>query len=215
VPASLADIALDAAGILVGLLIHAGLRGYVRWRIPLYLGALLVFLVCFLPPIRYAIARFYLPALPQLVEFDSPFAIERIIASNSALVALSPPPDNWPSASDTVLKVDLGPGIYPGVLFLEPPGNWSDYDSLKIEIFNPGSTTVNLAVRLDDSHTNEAGQQRFTRFTMIEPGAHSISIPLSEEITNSSDYPDAPTLDLEKINDAFPVIELAKHDALR
>jgi len=61
------------------------------------------------------------------------------------------------------------------------PREWGNYDSLRIDIFNPQSETLDFAVRLDDTN-----KKRFNQTCLLEPGMNNISIP-RENISKAID----------------------------
>lgn len=199
--ASLADIILDAYGVLAGLLMFASLRIRRCFRAPLMLAALLIFVWCFLPPMRFAIARYHLPNVPELARFEAPMAKYKLRASNNATVTLQSPPDAWNSSSSLVLKTTLGPGIYPGVRLLEPPTDWTGFDYLQFEAFHPGDAPLMLAVRLDDRHDKEPDQQRYTRHIRIAPGVNVVRIPLPDYVETPHLRNESIKLDLSKVTE--------------
>ena len=75
--------------------------------------------------------------------------------------------------------------IYPGLTLKNFNPDWSDYDVLCFDVYNPEETTVPLAIRIDD-RDNPTYADRFNRKIALDPGEKSIKIPLANLITSGA-----------------------------
>jgi uncharacterized protein len=82
------------------------------------------------------------------------------------------------------LRVILPPGKYPGINFQEIRHDWSEFHSLRADIFNPGEETVNLCIRIDDKESGSEYANRFDTVFELKQGINQISIPTNSIKTN-------------------------------
>jgi len=78
------------------------------------------------------------------------------------------------------LRVDLSPGLYPGVSLNYPPRNWKGYDTLTFDAFLEGADPLALTVRINDLAHNEEYEDRYNRTFTLQSGPNQLSISLSE-----------------------------------
>ncbi len=82
------------------------------------------------------------------------------------------------------LKVILPPGQYPGIDFQEMKHDWSEFHSLRMDIFNPAEEKVNLSIRIDDRESGPEYVSRFDTVFELKQGMNHISIPTKSIRTN-------------------------------
>jgi len=82
------------------------------------------------------------------------------------------------------LKVVLPPGEYPGINFHEIRRDWSEFHSLRMDIFNPAEEKVNLCIRIDDKKSGSEYANRFDTVFELKQGINQISIPTDSIRTN-------------------------------
>lgn len=78
------------------------------------------------------------------------------------------------------LRVDLAPGMFPGVTMSYPPRNWHGFDTMSFNVFLAGKTTLPMTVRINDlAHTEEYDDRYNSTFT-LSPGQNTIAIKLAD-----------------------------------
>ena len=168
---SWSDVRLNAAGIAVGLLLHAAWKGERRRQIAprwiLLSAALAISLICFRLPLQYGIAAHFLPEAPIIADFDTLSAISRVATIDEADVRIVDAPSDWTSNSTRVLRLDSRPGRYPGMRIVEPFSAWYGYEIFRLEVFNPSEVDRPVTVRVHDRHHDNETRDRFNRgFTL-------------------------------------------------
>ena len=93
------------------------------------------------------------------------------------------------------LKVVLPPGEYPGINFREIRHDWSEFHSLRMDIFNPSEEKVDFCIRIDDKKSGSEYANRFDTVFELKHGINQISIPTNSIRTNIHRRP----LDLRQI----------------
>ncbi len=93
------------------------------------------------------------------------------------------------------LKVVLPPGEYPGINFRDIRHDWSEFHSLRMDIFNPAEEKVNLCIRIGDKKSGFEYANRFDTVFELKHGINQISIPTNSIRTNIHRRP----LDLKQI----------------
>jgi VanZ family protein len=190
--ASWEDVVADALGVVLGLAVYAifdrraPLR---RWHRVTAFGVALICIAIFMVPI-VRMTRAYVHRngqFPVLADFRSrlelywtvSFGVTRDIVYG-------------------VLEVEFGTGEFPGVSFHEPVPDWRGYQTLLIEVENPDSTPLELAVRVHDRAHTRAFADRFNRRFQLDAGERrTLRIPL-EDIRNG---PRQRLMDMAHISD--------------
>jgi hypothetical protein len=84
------------------------------------------------------------------------------------------------------LKVELFPSSYPGVSPRIQETDWSDFNELRFDVFNPQSKKLPLTIRIDDSKDYPKWGERYNHTLMLEEGANRIIIPLNRLVKSGS-----------------------------
>ena len=84
-----------------------------------------------------------------------------------------------------LMRVDLKPGIYPGVSIIEPSPDWSAYKALTILIYSKLIQPFDLVLRIHDEHHNDDYSDRYNTKLTVNKGMNYFRIPL-DDIKNSS-----------------------------
>jgi VanZ family protein len=190
--ASWEDVVADALGVVLGLAVYAifdrrtPLR---RWHRVTAFGVAVICIAIFMVPI-VRMTRAYLHRngqFPVLADFHSrlelywavSFGVTRDIVYG-------------------VLEVEFGPGEFPGVSFHEPVPDWRGYQTLLIDVENPDSAPLELAVRVHDRAHTRAFADRFNRRFQLEARERRmLRIPL-EDVRNG---PRQRLMDMAHISD--------------
>ena len=80
-------------------------------------------------------------------------------------------------------KVTLGSGPWPGVAFHDLWPDWSGYSDLVIDLSVDGDSSLQLHIRVHDALHRAYGQtftDRFNRSFSLEPGDHTLTIPMTD-----------------------------------
>jgi hypothetical protein len=105
---------------------------------------------------------------PRLTDFDSFLELDRWRGEVDIVRLLSSRGD------EKVLRVQLDTTRYSGTSLALLRSDWSAYQQLKFELFNPDRTPLMLTIRIHDNKHYGAGnseyRDRFNRPLALEPG---------------------------------------------
>jgi predicted MPP superfamily phosphohydrolase len=93
------------------------------------------------------------------------------------------------------LKVILPPGRYPGISFQGIKEDWSKYEYLRLDVFNPSKENVVFHIRIDDNNSGWEYANRFDVDIDLRSEMNRVSIPVHSMKTNINPRP----LDLRNI----------------
>jgi hypothetical protein len=135
-------------------------------------------------PFVKAVADEYLARtqFPLLSDFETPFEISRW--SGNATLSIDTAVHYSGKSS---LKIALNTSKYSGTSLKYFPGNWIDYKSLQLSIYNPSKEPLTIITRIHDRRHIETGQayaDRFNKKFALKEGWNKIVIPL-QEIANA------------------------------
>lgn len=83
--------------------------------------------------------------------------------------------------SEPSLRVQLVPGLFPGVAVEEPYPDWSRYTLLKLDLANPEERPFELQLRVHDQVHNWDSDDRFQEKVRLAPNARTIvTIPIED-----------------------------------
>jgi hypothetical protein len=203
--ASLDDFLRDAAGagaflLLAGPASRRGATGMARpWRTR---AAALVTASCLFAAAGAELARtaaLYAArdrALPTLYALDGSWwerelvdAGENVLTPNRRPTGAAVPP------TARFARLDLRPGLYPGLTFEEPYPDWSGYRRLVVTAASDLETPLTLTIRVHDAAHDQRYADRFNRRLVVSPGLNRFVIPI-EEIAAA---PDRRRMDLRRI----------------
>jgi hypothetical protein len=74
---------------------------------------------------------------------------------------------------------------YPGISFAKFDPDWSRYSRLVFDAYNPESTIIRLALRIDDRESPNFAD-RYNRSLLLSPGINHVSIPMAELVTSGT-----------------------------
>jgi len=200
--ASIDDMLLNAAGVVVGVLIFCAVTlsdKSRRLRSTMMVLAVLILTFNFRLPIRYAVANILQPPLPVLADFEYLGATSKIEANWGGVVNIVNNTPVWRENRSKYLEVKFPAGQWPGFTLLELHPDWTGYSELNFEVFNPSERTVEVTIRVHDDWHNNEYFDRYNQRLSFKPGADSISIPLeSVRLAHSRDQ-QSRQLDMKKI----------------
>jgi VanZ family protein len=120
-------------------------------------------------------------AFPTLFALDGSWWEARFVeAGDTRIVAGARPAQASASVGESLARVDLHAGLYPGIRFEEPHPDWSGYRRLEFTVVSDLDVPISLSVRVDDDRAGRTDRDRFARALTIAPGVNHIVIPLDE-----------------------------------
>lgn len=130
---------------------------------------------------------------PVLSDFETPFETNRWSGGTKLFID-----HTIYFHGKSSMKVALDTSRYSGVTLKYFPGNWVDYKTLQLGIFNPDSNHINITCRIHDKRHTEGVQKyidRFNRTYSLQKGWNLIKIPL-KQVKNA---PEGRDMDLDQI----------------
>ena len=196
--ATFPDALANVAGVTAGLLIASSLGcSQTRWR---WAIALILLIAAILKPaltlVDVAIARWQ---FPQLASFEQPLETWRWQARSSDLSRAK----QHATDGDWSLQVDLKPAQYPGVHIDMFQSDWSEYDTLALDItwvqehLHSASDfeRFDVIVKIEDFDHKGDYFDRFHRRVTLAPGKNEIRISLIDVASAPRDR----TMDMTQI----------------
>lgn len=195
--ARLADVLSDAVGATACLAGHAAALSSARLARPTgsRLGATLLALAAAgysLAPLAWCVAAYAVrdAAFPVILENPSRLDMYFVAtaADNPSVVPLpeSARPYAVPAGAAggniiTAVRVALDKGEYPGLSITEPYPRWSRYQSLAMDLTNPGPRDLRIVIRVHDRQHNNQYDDRFNRDVILAANSrNTILIPLHD-----------------------------------
>ncbi len=172
------DLFTDICGVAVGVLVAVAVATpRRRIRLALCLAAVALFTIAVSKPVAVLIdvAR-QRSEMPVLGSFERAGEDFRWAAKESSVLR---DPTHVTSGSWS-LRVDLRPGIYPGISLPLLPPDWSGFDSLLADVWLAGAESLRIVVKVTDRAHNNEHEDRFQRAVVLSPGANTIRIALAE-----------------------------------
>ncbi len=127
----------------------------------------------------------------MLFDFKSYSELDQLHWKCHTLYSLS---KEHPTHGCRSLKMELYPSDYPGLAPMLKENDWSEYNKLCLDIYNP-QDKVQIFIRIDDQKTYPYYEDRYNRGFILESGMNRISMPLDTLITSGTKR----NLDLKKI----------------
>lgn len=134
---------------------------------------------------------------PVLANFEDRVQLSRWSSTGDARLSIAKPAAN---RTRPTMKVDFGTSQYAGANLDYFPRDWSYYQQLTIEIYNPATSPLKITCRIHDRlHSLSTAQQhedRFNRSYQLQPGWNEINITMQALLAAPSQRP----MDIESIN---------------
>lgn len=176
------DMWLDAQGTAAGIAVFGVIftRSFSR-IVASVLAAALLFNSLSLP-IRWLIAEQQRDEhFPVIADFENRWLTMFVDGRSRAKASVVSTPPAWSNnLSARVLQVKFDKGRWPSVVFFELVPNWSNYDALVFDAYNPHDTAVALSLRITDENYSHKYSDRFNTQVEITPGHNRIEIPFSQ-----------------------------------
>ena len=93
------------------------------------------------------------------------------------------------------LKMELYPSDYPGLTPMLKENDWSGYNKLCLDIYNPQDKLL-ISFRIDDQKASPAYEDRYNKSFILESGMNRMSIPIDTLATSGTNR----NLNLKKIH---------------
>lgn len=147
----------------------------------IFAGCVLLIVSPFVPVALWAGAYLHRnQAFPEVCDFESYWGNMFLKTRNAALQVTDPPAGWKRSGSAHAARVTFSGATYPAFFIEEPYPDWRDYAFLRFAVYSELDTSVNLVLRIEDSHHDRAYEDRFNRAIVIRPGVNPISISLDD-----------------------------------
>ncbi len=127
-----------------------------------------------------------------LYDFESESVFDDIHWKCHTLFSLS---DQYAVHGKRSLKLEFYPSAYPGLSPKLKHRDWRGYHAFAFDVYNPGSKSIQLVLRIDDKKEALEYSERYNKSFEILPGANTLTIPLDSLRTSVTNRP----LDLKKI----------------
>lgn len=199
--ASVKDFVLDIGGMLAGYLTYWSRTLWVsgRWRASL--TALLMAIVLLFIASRSLLVLvgfdFFRPPLPVVRVFDQPFSHNKLELVGAASTQLAVHGQDGGGKS---LRVLFGEAKYSGVIFHEDGGQWSQYEVLRIKVFNSLQHNRQIELRIEDRLHNNRYSDRYNRSFSILPGLNELRVPLESLVQMGQGSSPRRELDIDDVS---------------
>ena len=124
-----------------------------------------------------------LPVPFVLSDFESEADLDSVQWQCHTLCSLS---DKNATHGNTSLQLELYPSDYPGITFQLPMHNWSRYEMLSLDIYNPQEEVLAMGMRIDDMKEYPAFDNRYNNSFSIKPGMNHLRIRLTSLFTSGT-----------------------------
>lgn len=84
------------------------------------------------------------------------------------------------------LKLELYPSSYPGFNPFTKVKDWSRFQSLCFDVYNPGEIEQRLTVRIDDSKDDTEYADRYNKGFILEKGMNHIEVKMDSLVTSGT-----------------------------
>jgi len=177
------DVLANCAGLFAGLLLCLS-RSIRFWGLRVALqafSALTVLMPSISPLLELHECLLQQREFPLLASFERPRELN-IWNPHAAVVSLS---NDWSTHGRQSMKIEATAGSrYPGATLFEPIQDWSAFDSVELDLRNPGSRTLEVGISITDEQHPESGyaaSDRFQdKFNVAPDSILTVQIDLSE-----------------------------------
>ncbi len=117
-----------------------------------------------------------------LFDFESDSALDQLVWKCHTLYSLS---TEHVTHGKKSLKMELYPSDYPGLTPIIKENDWSGYNKLCFDIYNP-QEKIKITVRIDDQKVSPDYGDRYNESFTLEQGMNKISVPLDTLVTSGT-----------------------------
>jgi hypothetical protein len=119
-----------------------------------------------------------------LNDFETDADLDRVRWQCRTLFSLS---SEHATSGESSMKMELFPADYPGLSLKLDERDWSRYDSVAFDIYNPQDETLEITVRIDDREDYPDYDDRYNGRITLMPGSNDLRIPLNSLRTAGTD----------------------------
>ncbi|HSK11018.1 MAG TPA: hypothetical protein VK911_15655 [Vicinamibacterales bacterium] len=134
-------------------------------------------------------------AFPTLFALDGSWWEQELISTGRSRLtpAGANPGAGGPAAG--LARLDLRPGLHPGLEFDEPYPDWRGYRCLVLTIVSDLDAPLEMTIRVHDAAHDQRYHDRFNRKLTVRPGANRVVIPIAD----IGRAPDRREMDLRRV----------------
>ena len=140
------------------------------------------------------------PAWPMLADFEHARSLAFVRANGIHNIKRVSAPTNWRDNRSKVIRIVKDSTPYSGFSLFDFEPDWRSLSHFKFDVFNPEDHTVELNLRINDTHHNNQYLDRFNRVFPLAPGASSITFAIDEVLTLGDPHNAGRTMDISAIN---------------
>jgi len=198
------DILRDFLGIAIGHIGYLLFRyspTFIASRFTLVFSLLVLVLVGLGQPLWFWYLSTTKPAWPMLADFEHSRSLAYIKTDDrSPSVAREAAPTDWQSNQSTVIRIDKDSSSYSGFSLFDFESDWRFLTHFEFDVFNPQDQTVELILRINDTHHNNQYHDRFNHIFQVAPGSNAMSIAIDDMLTLGSPRNDGRIMDISSIS---------------
>jgi hypothetical protein len=174
------DVLQDTLGVVAALALHAAWFRPRSWL--LRMTAAIAIAWAFVP-LAYCAAAYWHRSqqFPVLVDFQSPLDLYFLRRFDPPLARVNLPAQFNEGPPAFTVFAPYGEHPWPGVVFEEPPADWSGYRTLAIDVANPNLQTLQMILTVHDRKYDGTPADRFDRvFTVPARQRFVLRTPIAE-----------------------------------
>ena len=137
---------------------------------------------------------------PMLADFEHARSLTFVRSNGIHNIKRVSAPTNWRDNRSEVIRIVKDSTPYSGFSLFDFEPDWRSLSHFKFDVFNPEDHTVELNLRINDTHHNNQYLDRFNRVFPLAPGASSITFAIDEVLTLGDPHNAGRTMDISAIN---------------
>ena len=118
----------------------------------------------------------------MLLDFESDSELDQLRWECHTLYSLS---EEHVTHGRKSLKMELYPSDYPGLEPILKKNDWSGFNKLCFDIYNPGEN-LEMTLRIDDKEGSPDYEDRYNRVFVLKPGMNRMNIPFVTLVTSGT-----------------------------
>jgi hypothetical protein len=118
-----------------------------------------------------------------LFDFETDQDLDQVHWKCHALFSLS---EEHATHGSRCLRLELYPSPYPGATPMLKDNAWSEFRTLRFDVYNPQEGGIELAVRIDDRKNWPDYRDRYNKGFRLVKGSNRIEIPLNTLVTSGT-----------------------------
>ena len=174
---SLGDVTRDTLGAIAGT--AWAMRRFVGSRIGraglATLASVLLLMAAVVPALELTDTVFQWDEMPRIASFEQPLEMSRWRTWDCQIRRTR----GHATDGSWSLRVDLSPGVFPGIGTFWPPRDWSDYEVFEFDVELGDGPPLDMVVKVEEADREPASAERFEQTFRFLPGRRHIEIPVS------------------------------------